>query len=74
MKCNDPKTHAMIPNRTFLMAGQLSMAFGVVNIILNTSFFDHLPVLDFFTGFFMGFSMVMNLAFLVKYSRCGGRE
>lgn len=56
------------------MAGQLSLVLGIALSLLNAWFYQHLPVLDFFSGLFMGFSTVMNLAFLVRYSRYRQRE
>jgi hypothetical protein len=60
--------HKTVPNSRFLMAGQFSLVIGVAGSFLNASYFHHIPVLDLLCGLFMGFSMVMNLAFLLRYS------
>ena len=68
MKNNDPMKLRTVPNSRFLLAGQLSLVMGIAGSLLNAWHFHHHPVLDFLCGLFMGFSMVMNLAFLVRFS------
>jgi len=64
----------METNIRFLIVGQLSLVFGIAASILNSYFFNHLPILDFLCGLLIGLSVVMNLAFLVRYSRDRQKE
>jgi len=51
----------------FLVAGQLTLFLAVFCTLLNVYIFEHLILLDFLSGAFTGISMVMNLAFLLRY-------
>ena len=46
----------------FLGLGQISMVLGILGFFINLLFLNHLPILSFFTGLFLGLSLVMNLA------------
>ena len=47
----------------FLGLGQISMVLGILGFFINLLFLNHLPILSFFTGLFLGLSLVMNLAY-----------
>ncbi len=66
--------HKTVPNSRFLLAGQLTLMLGIAGSLLSAWHDHQLPVLDFLCGLFTGFSMVMNLTFLVRYSRYRHRE
>jgi len=61
-------------NKRFLIAGQFTLVFGIVASLLNSYYFNHIPILDFLSGAFIGLSMVMNLTFLIRYSHARKRE
>lgn len=50
----------------FFTLGQLSMVLGLLGFMANTFLYDHLPVISFFTGLFLGLSLVMNLACFLR--------
>ncbi|MBT3229152.1 MAG: hypothetical protein HOD43_10005 [Candidatus Marinimicrobia bacterium] len=45
--------------------GQISMVLGLTGFLINTYFLEHNSTLSFFTGLFLGLSLVMNLAYLI---------
>lgn len=50
----------------FLATGQISLALGILGFLVNTFVYDHIPTISFFTGLFLGLSLVMNLAYFIK--------
>lgn len=54
-------------NRTelFLGLGQVSLVLGLAGFLINTFMLNHNSTLSFFTGLFLGLSLVMNLAFFL---------
>jgi hypothetical protein len=49
----------------FLGLGQVSLVLGLTGFLINTYFLNHLSMLSFFTGLFLGLSLVMNLAYFI---------
>ncbi len=49
----------------FLGLGQVSLVLGLAGFLLNTFVFNNNSMLSFFTGLFLGLSLVMNLAFFI---------
>jgi cell division inhibitor SulA len=65
---------AMEKNMRYLVTGQLSLVIGLLCSLLSASHIDLSQALDFLSGAFIGLSMVLNLTFLVRYTRDRKRE
>ena len=56
----------MKQNNRFLVLGQLSFIWGFLGLLVNEFYFDGSSILAFFSGLFLGLSLVFNLTYLLK--------
>jgi len=56
----------MKKNKLFLIIGQFSLVLGLLGYIINYLYLENTPVLAFVTGFLIGLSLALNLAYLIR--------
>jgi len=56
----------MKQNKLFIVIGQFSLVLGLLGYIVNYLYLENAPVLAFITGFLLGLSLVLNLAYLIR--------
>ncbi len=56
----------MKKNKLFIVIGQFSLFLGLLGFIINYLFLENTPVLAFVTGFLIGLSFTLNLAYLIR--------
>jgi hypothetical protein len=53
-------------NKLLSTIGIISLILGISGHIVSTYILNDYPVIDFFTGLFLGLSLVLNLASLIR--------
>jgi len=56
----------MKKNKVFIIIGQFSLVLGLLGFIVNSLYLGNNPALAFVTGLFIGLSLVLNLAYLIR--------
>jgi hypothetical protein len=56
----------MIKNKKFLLGGQFALLIGFIGFLINCFLLEHISIIAFLSGMFLGISLVLNLTFLYR--------